>query len=79
MPSNALYGLERPWFGTLPRDGEVFTFQGSSIADVQEVITLARAGLIRNEVTTFGFEEAGEAYARLAAGTLDGRAVVVPG
>ncbi|MBG0565077.1 alcohol dehydrogenase catalytic domain-containing protein [Actinoplanes aureus] len=69
--------LTAPWFGTLPRDGEVFTFQGSSIADAQEVIALAGAGLIRNEVTTFGFDSAGDAYAQLAAGTLTGRAVIV--
>ncbi|MEV6302368.1 alcohol dehydrogenase catalytic domain-containing protein [Actinoplanes sp. NPDC051861] len=69
--------LTKPWFGTLPRDGEVFTFQGSSIADAQEVIALARSGQIRSEVTAFPFEEAGLAYERLAAGTLSGRAVIV--
>ncbi|BCY13318.1 alcohol dehydrogenase catalytic domain-containing protein [Actinoplanes sp. L3-i22] len=69
--------LSRPWFGTLPADGEVFTFQGSSIADAQEVIALASAGLIRNQVQEFSFQDAGEAYAHLAAGTLTARAVVV--
>jgi propanol-preferring alcohol dehydrogenase len=69
--------LAAPWFGTLPRDGEVFTFQGSSIADAQDVIALAGRGLIRNDVTEFGFDEVGLAYQRLAAGTLPGRAVIV--
>ena len=69
--------LDRPWFGTLPRDGEVYTFQGSTIADAQEVVALAAAGLIRNQVEEFPFEKAGEAYERLAAGTLTGRAVVL--
>ncbi|GAA2643510.1 oxidoreductase [Paractinoplanes durhamensis] len=69
--------LERPWFGSLPRDGEVYTFQGSTIADAQEVIALAEAGLIRNQVDEFAFEKAAEAYERLAAGTLTGRAVVL--
>ena len=69
--------LERPWFGTLPRDGEVYTFQGSTIADAQEVIALAGAGMIRNQVEEFPFEKVEEAYERLAAGTLTGRAVVV--
>jgi alcohol dehydrogenase, propanol-preferring len=69
--------LDRPWFGTLPRDGEVYTFQGSTIADAEEVIALAGAGLIRNQVEEFGFADAGEAYGRLAAGTLTGRAVVL--
>ncbi|WP_436535388.1 alcohol dehydrogenase catalytic domain-containing protein [Actinoplanes sp. HUAS TT8] len=69
--------LQRPWFGTLPADGEVFTFQGSSIADAQEVIALAGAGLIRNQVQEFPFDRTTEAYEMLAAGTLTGRAVVV--
>jgi propanol-preferring alcohol dehydrogenase len=69
--------LRGPWFSTLPRDGEVFTFQGSSIADAQDVIALARAGLIRNQVEEFTFGEIDEAYAKLAAGSLTGRAVIV--
>ncbi|GIE85864.1 alcohol dehydrogenase catalytic domain-containing protein [Actinoplanes regularis] len=69
--------LDRAWFGVLPRDGEVFTFQGSSIADAQEVIALAGAGLIRNQVQEFPFEKVDEAYEQLAAGTLTGRAVVL--
>jgi propanol-preferring alcohol dehydrogenase len=69
--------LRGPWFSTLPRDGEVFTFQGSSIADAQDVIALARAGLIHNQVEEFTFGEIDEAYAKLAAGSLTGRAVVV--
>lgn len=69
--------LQKPWYGALPRDGEVFTFQGSSLADAQEVLALARAGLVRNQVAEFGFEDIGEAYGRLASGTLTGRAVVL--
>jgi alcohol dehydrogenase, propanol-preferring len=69
--------LDRAWYGALPRDGEVYTFQGGTVADVQEVLGLAAAGLVRNEVEEFGFADIGEAYGRLAAGTLSGRAVVV--
>ncbi|GAA4952576.1 alcohol dehydrogenase catalytic domain-containing protein [Actinoplanes utahensis] len=69
--------LGKPWFSALPRDGEVFTFQGSSIADAQDVIGLARAGLIHNQVEEFAFGEIEQAYARLAAGSLTGRAVIV--
>jgi propanol-preferring alcohol dehydrogenase len=69
--------LDRAWFQALPRDGEVYTFQGGAIADVQEVLELARAGLIRNDVEEFGFDRIDDAYTRLAAGTLTGRAVVV--
>jgi propanol-preferring alcohol dehydrogenase len=68
--------LAKPWWGTLPKDGEIFHFQGSTIADAQEVVALAAAGLIRNEVTEFPFTEIDEAYTRLAAGTLTGRAVI---
>lgn len=69
--------LDKAWFGSLPRDGEVFTFQGSTIADAQEVIALAEAGLIRNDVELFPFDEVDTAYERLAAGKLSGRAVVL--
>ncbi|MEV0899129.1 alcohol dehydrogenase catalytic domain-containing protein [Actinoplanes sp. NPDC049802] len=69
--------LTGPWFSSLPRDGEVFTFQGSTIADAREVIALAEAGLIRNQVEEFGFDEIDQAYAKLAAGSLTGRAVIV--
>jgi propanol-preferring alcohol dehydrogenase len=71
--------LDNAWYGNLPKDGEIFTFQGSTIADVQEVIALAGAGLIRNDVEEFSFDDAGQAYAKLRTGTLRGRAVVVPG
>jgi propanol-preferring alcohol dehydrogenase len=69
--------LGKPWFGSLPKDGEIYTFQGSTIADAQEVIALADAGLIRSAVEPFTFEQIDDAYARLEAGTLRGRAVVV--
>ena len=69
--------LDKPWYGSLPRDGEVYTFQGGTVADAQEVIALAGAGLIRNEVEEFPFSAIDDAYARLAAGTLGGRAVIV--
>jgi len=70
--------LRRPWFGTLPRDAEVFTFQGSSIADVQAVVALAEAGLVRSDVDVFPLSRVDEAYAALDAGTVRGRAVVTP-
>jgi propanol-preferring alcohol dehydrogenase len=70
--------LRRPWFGTLPRDGEVFTFQGSSISDLHAVAALAEAGLIRSEVDRFPLSRVDEAYAAMEAGELRGRAVVTP-
>jgi propanol-preferring alcohol dehydrogenase len=70
--------LRRPWFGGLPRDGDVFTFQGSSIADAHAVIELAEAGRVRSLVDRFPLDRVVDAYAALEAGTLTGRAVVVP-
>ncbi|MFI5495195.1 alcohol dehydrogenase catalytic domain-containing protein [Actinoplanes sp. NPDC051859] len=69
--------LATPWFSTLPRDGEVFTFQGGSIADAQEVIALAQAGLIENIVEEFTFDQTEKAYKKLTNGRLSGRAVVL--
>ncbi|WP_018655116.1 alcohol dehydrogenase catalytic domain-containing protein [Actinomadura flavalba] len=68
-----------PWFGGLPRDGDVFVFQGSTIADLQEIVALAERGVIRTEVELFPLTAVEEAYARLEHGDLRGRAVVVPG
>lgn len=70
--------LAQPWFGGLPRDAEVFTFQGSAIADAHEVVRLAEAGLIRSEVDLFPLDDVATAYDRLDHGRLQGRAVVTP-
>jgi propanol-preferring alcohol dehydrogenase len=70
--------LRRPWFGTLPRDAEVFTFQGSSLVDVQAVVGMAAAGLVRSDVDRYPLSRVGDAYAALARGDLRGRAVVTP-
>jgi len=71
-------GFGASWFSGLPRDGEVFTFQGSDLSDTRAVIALARAGAITNPTETFPLDEVEEAYRRHAAGTLRGRAVAVP-
>jgi len=70
--------LRKPWYGGLPREAEVFTFQGSTVADAHEVVALADAGLVRSEVEVFAFDRVAEAYGRLEAGELRGRAVVTP-
>lgn len=46
--------------------------------ELVEVLDLAARGLLRAEVRPFGLEEAVTAYELLAAGSIDGRAVVVP-
>ena len=68
-----------PWFGGLPRDAEVFTFQGSSIADVHAVVELAEAGRITSAVDRYPLARVADAYAAMDAGALTGRAVVLPG
>ncbi len=71
-------GFAGPWFGGLPRDADVFTFQGSTIADAHEVVALAEGGRIQTDADVFTFDRVAEAYEALASGTLRGRAVVTP-
>lgn len=68
----------RAWYGGLPREAEIFTFQGSTIADLRDVIALAEAGLVRPLVDRFPLDRVAEAYGALEAGNLRGRAVVLP-
>ena len=70
--------LRKPWYGTLPRDGELFTFQGSDLADARAVLDLAAAGRIVVDVVRFPLDEVVDAYAALEAGGLAGRVVVEP-
>lgn len=70
--------LNQPWWFFLPKEADIFTFQGGTIADTQEVIALAEAGLIRNEVDLFPLSHVEEAYEKLDRGELRGRAVVMP-
>ncbi|MEV6610077.1 alcohol dehydrogenase catalytic domain-containing protein [Kutzneria sp. NPDC051319] len=70
--------MEAPLLRALPKDGEVFSFQGSSITDLHDVIALAAAGALRNDVQRFAFDDVEDAYSRLSAGTLDSpRALIV--
>ncbi len=68
-----------PWMGGLPKEADIFTFQGSCISDQQAVVALAEEGLIRSDVDVFPLERVAEAYEAMEAGTLRGRAVVTPG
>ena len=70
--------LKRPWYGGLPRDGEVINFQGSSVSDAHEVVYLAEQGLIRSDADLFPMQQVGDAYEALHNGRLRGRAVVTP-
>ncbi|HZM77070.1 MAG TPA: alcohol dehydrogenase catalytic domain-containing protein [Candidatus Limnocylindrales bacterium] len=70
--------LNKPWFHALPRDGEIFTFQGGTIADARDVIALAAQGRIRNDVTIFPLTQIEEAYTLLASAALPTRAIIDP-
>jgi propanol-preferring alcohol dehydrogenase len=65
-------------FGTVPFEVRVsLPFWGTK-AELAEVVALARARRIRAHVETFPLSDVRTAYDRLRAGTIDGRAVVVP-
>ena len=70
--------LHKPWFGSLPRDGSVLTFQGSDLADAHGVVRLADEGRLVVDVDPYPLTEASAAYAAMESGTLSGRAVVRP-
>jgi D-arabinose 1-dehydrogenase-like Zn-dependent alcohol dehydrogenase len=53
------------------------TYWGT-IEDLYEVVAMCQLGQIRPEVERFAMDQALEAYRRLEAGELSGRAVVVP-
>ena len=61
-----------------PNEADIFCFQGSSISDARDVLSLAAGGLVRTEIDLFPFSRVQEAYEQLDAGRLRGRAVVTP-
>jgi propanol-preferring alcohol dehydrogenase len=70
--------FRRPWYGGLPRDAEIFTFQGSSRSDVEDVLALADSGHLVIDIERYPLADVTEAYAALERGGLRGRVVVVP-
>lgn len=70
--------LRKPWFGALPRDACVFTFQGSDIRDLVSALDLAAQGRIVSRIERFAFDDVTNAYEALEHGELEGRAVVIP-
>jgi len=65
-------------FFALPYELSVQTTYWGNRTELVEVLDLAARGLLRPETTTFGLDEAVEVYKLLAAGEINGRAVVVP-
>ncbi|MEZ5321951.1 MAG: alcohol dehydrogenase catalytic domain-containing protein [Microthrixaceae bacterium] len=70
--------LAAPWFSGLPREAEVFTFQGSRRRHVAEVVQLARQGRLSVRAEQFGLDDVDRAYELLRRSALAGRAVVTP-
>lgn len=66
-------------FFTIPYEVSVATTYWGTLPELHEVLALARAGTITPHVTRFGLDEAPTVYERLAAGGIEGRAVIVPG
>ncbi len=54
-----------------------FPYWGSR-TELMEVLELARQGLVSSHVETFTLDQTPEAYERLHAGDINGRAVVLP-
>jgi propanol-preferring alcohol dehydrogenase len=61
------------------REVSVAATYWGSLPELAEVIALARTGKIRPHVQRFSLDNATDAYRSMRAGTLTGRAVVVPG
>lgn len=66
-------------FFSVPYEASIQTTYWGSRQELAEVLDLAARGLITPTVTTFGLDEAVEAYRMLADGEIRGRAVIVPG
>jgi propanol-preferring alcohol dehydrogenase len=65
-------------FGATPYDCAVRSPYWGSRSELIEVFELARAGVIDVHVERFRIDQAPEAYRRLRAGTVNGRAVILP-
>lgn len=65
-------------FMTTPYEAELTNTYWGTIEDLWEVVALYRAGKIVPDVEYFSLDDALEAYRRLEAGELSGRAVVTP-
>ncbi len=71
--------IEMPLFGALAgKSASVTSFIGGTISDTRAVLELADQGVLRNDVEFFDIADSQKAFAKLAAGELLGRAVIVP-
>jgi propanol-preferring alcohol dehydrogenase len=62
----------------VPRGCTFSTVLGCSAAELGEVVALAEAGKIQMRTERFPLEKVAEAYSRLQANQVQGRAVIMP-
>ena len=72
----AAMGTAHLAWSTVAREVDVFIPQGGTIPDLQDVVALAEQGAIVMQNEYFSLDQINEAYDKLEAGTLAGRAVV---
>jgi propanol-preferring alcohol dehydrogenase len=65
-------------FFSTPYEVSLQTTYWGSITELMELLDLARRGIVKAEYTEYALADAPQAYEALRAGTLRGRAVVVP-
>lgn len=70
--------LPLSFFG-VPLGAQIATSYWGSLPELMELVALAQRGRLRLEVETFPLARAPDVYAKLRAGEIRGRAVIVPG
>ena len=65
-------------FYTLAPEASLTTVYAGTLADLQEVVAIARAGQLASRVRTYPLESVNDALDDLRAGRIDGRAALVP-
>jgi propanol-preferring alcohol dehydrogenase len=65
-------------FFTVPYEVSLATTYWGTLPELSEVLDLARRGLVQAHIERFSLDEAPKAYEKLAAGEVEGRAVIVP-
>lgn len=65
-------------FGALPFEVSVSAPYWGTRTELQEVLALARSGAVSVHTETFSLDDAPRAYEQLHAGTINGRAVILP-
>jgi propanol-preferring alcohol dehydrogenase len=65
-------------FFTAPYEVSFATTYWGTVSELHEVLALAESGQVRAHIERYSLDDAAKAYEDLAAGTLHGRAVIVP-